>query len=112
MEDAIHLGCIMYRFESYMEDMKSEDRAKLKRKMVADYKVEKGCADCGYNADPRALEFDHINNDGTFGSGKQRTVASMMYSSWEKIMEEIAKCEVVCCNCHAIRTHKRRKKAL
>src|SRR5262249_2796711 len=28
--------------------------------------------------------------------------------SWERIAEEIAKCDVVCANCHRIRTHERR----
>lgn len=72
--------------------------------MLAAYKVEKGCMDCGYNKDARALEFDHIENSGKPYTGKQRTVASMMYYRWEKIMKEVKKCEVVCCNCHAIRT--------
>lgn len=76
--------------------------------MLAQYKLEKGCIDCGYNKDARALEFDHIDNSGKPYTGKQRTVASLMYRSWETIMKEVAKCEVVCCNCHAIRTLERK----
>jgi hypothetical protein len=83
-------------------------RATANRQFIAQYKLDKGCIDCGYNKDARALEFDHIHNDGKPHSGKQRTVASMMYFSMKKIMEEVSKCEVVCCNCHAIRTHERR----
>lgn len=86
------------------------ERADKKRKAIAKYKLEKGCVECGYNKDARALEFDHIENSGKPNSGKQRTVASMMYSAWETILEEISKCEVVCCNCHAIRTLDRKSK--
>lgn len=91
-----------------MKNVKARERADLKRAMIAAYKVEKGCVDCGYNKDARALEFDHVDNSGMPYTGTQRTVASMMYSGWDTIMKEISKCEVVCCNCHAIRTHERR----
>jgi hypothetical protein len=74
-------------------------RAAEKRKVLNAYKIEKGCTDCGYNKDARALEFDHLP-----GTEKQRTVASLLYASWEVIWAEVAKCEVVCANCHAIRT--------
>lgn len=87
------------------------NRANLHRKKVAIIKVNNGCMDCGYNKDHRALEFDHRENIGLPWTGKQRTVAAMMYFSWKRIQEEIDKCDVVCCNCHAIRTSLRRKEA-
>jgi hypothetical protein len=77
-------------------------RAAKRRYIVARYKTLTGCTDCGYNEDARALEFDHLP-----GTEKLGTVASMMYKSWEKIKQEIRKCEVVCANCHSIRTHER-----
>ena len=86
-----------------------KQRAKDKRKLINEYKINQGCKDCGYNLDYRALEFDHIHNNGRPYTRKQRTIASYMYHSLERIFEEISKCEVVCCNCHAIRTHKRRE---
>jgi len=73
--------------------------ADAKRAAIAAYKITMGCADCGYNENAFALEFDHKPN--TKGN---KTVASMMYNSWEAIWREIDKCEVVCSNCHAIRT--------
>lgn len=78
-------------------------RANHKRKVVSRYKTIKGCVDCGYNANAYALEFDHLP-----GFEKDRTVASLMYASWNMIKKEIAKCEVVCANCHAIRTFTRK----
>lgn len=78
-------------------------RATYRRAVLARWKRRKGCIDCGYNKDPRALELDHRP-----GEVKIKTIASIMYSSWEAIKKEIAKCDVRCANCHAIRTHERK----
>jgi hypothetical protein len=88
---------------------RNRKNADKKRALIQQYKLDKGCADCGYNKDARALEFDHVKNSGKHKSGKQRTVASLMYSSWKRIIKEVGECEVVCCNCHAIRTLERKK---
>jgi hypothetical protein len=75
-----------------------------KTKVIADYKISKGCADCGFNAHPSALDFDHLP-----GSEKSFDIGSNVANRrMEVIWEEIAKCEVVCRNCHAIRTDERR----
>ena len=74
------------------------------REWLNTVKLERGCADCGYNASPVALEFDH--RDGT---PKRYNVGAMNMMSKEKTLVEIAKCDVVCANCHAIRTHVLRK---
>jgi hypothetical protein len=75
-----------------------------KTKEIHDYQLEKGCADCGYKGHPAALEFDHVNGVKLFNIGEQ--IGSY---SREKLWEEIAKCDVVCANCHAIRTSTRRQ---
>ena len=63
--------------------------------------------DCGYKEHPDALEFDHLPEfEKVQGVGY---LASKGYS-WAKIEAEMAKCEVVCGNCHRIRTAARRKK--
>jgi hypothetical protein len=67
------------------------------------YKVEHGCADCGYREHHAALEFDHIEGR-VLG-----TVSSLAGSSFARVLKEIARCEVVCRNCHGIRTHERAK---
>ncbi len=78
-------------------------RADYRRSVIARYKTIKGCVDCGYAGHHSALEFDHLPE-----FEKNRTVASMMYSSWEVIKAEIAKCEIICSNCHSIRTWQRK----
>lgn len=53
---------------------------------------------------PQALDFDHLP-----GFPKTRDVSQMVYANkWEPIEAEIAKCEVVCANCHRVRTESRR----
>ena len=58
-----------------------------------------GCSDCG-NMDVRVLEFDHLGN-------KTANISNMLTHSTKRLKEEISKCEVVCCNCHRIRTSSR-----
>jgi hypothetical protein len=71
------------------------------RARVAQIKVQAGCADCGYAAHPAALQFDHVQ--GT----KQGNVSELIKRSWAVISEEISKCQIVCANCHAVRTWSR-----
>lgn len=61
--------------------------------------IDSECADCG-EQNPVVLEFDHIGTDKFLG------VSQMVSSNYgvEKIKQEIAKCQVVCANCHRIRT--------
>ena len=63
-------------------------------------------ADCGQRYPHYVMDFDHRTGEKKFfnisvAGGQTRL-------SWERIAEEIAKCDVVCANCHRIRTHERR----
>jgi hypothetical protein len=59
------------------------------------------CADCGED-DPVVLEFDHAGAEKTFNIGQ-----ALRDRRWQRVLEEIAKCEVVCANCHRRRTARR-----
>jgi len=66
-------------------------------------KLGRGCADCGYRTAATALEFDHLP-----GTAKVREVSHLYGNcAWTAVAAEIAKCEVVCANCHKIRSDKR-----
>ena len=69
------------------------------RAYVNAFKLERGCADCGYRGHPAALQFDHLP-----GTHKLYKVTDLVMGNRKKLDAEIAKCEVVCANCHAIRT--------
>ena len=78
------------------------------RNFLRDYKTAAGCTDCGYNEHPAALEFDHLPE---FEKSFNLSTAPFEGIAMERVLEEIAKCEVVCANCHAIRTAGRREEA-
>jgi len=76
----------------------------LKRLLwLSEFKLAAGCTDCGYRANAAALEFDHL----VLRLGGP-TVASLVGGSMKALLAEIAQCEIVCSNCHSIRTHDRR----
>jgi hypothetical protein len=79
-------------------------RYRERRAYIDRLKVETGCSDCGYNANPVALQFDHLP-----GNEKVADIARLAWlkRSMSSLLAEIAKCEVVCANCHAIRTFNR-----
>ncbi len=81
---------------------KSAAKAKERRELLSKIKMERGCADCEYRGHPAALDFDHVLGE------KIVNVALMGTFSLERITEEVAKCEVVCCRCHRIRECERR----
>ena len=59
------------------------------------------CSDCGQLYPPWVMDFDHVAGDKLFNVGQAvRTSAAV-------ILSEVAKCEVVCANCHRDRTYKR-----
>jgi hypothetical protein len=57
------------------------------------------CSDCGHKFPSVAMDFDHVRGS------KVQSISSM--GSWgrDKVLAEIDKCELVCANCHRVRTH-------
>ena len=80
--------------------LRKKNYKKQARQWVFDYLKSHSCVDCG-ESDPIVLEFDHRSN-------KKMNISEMVGTAYsiESIQEEIAKCEVVCSNCHARRTAK------
>jgi hypothetical protein len=83
---------------------KNLQRQQVKRNAARQYirSVKEGqpCADCGIVYPPYVLQFDHIGSDKSFTITEFATTTIDL----EKIKAEIAKCEIVCANCHAERT--------
>jgi hypothetical protein len=74
-------------------------------------KTNTPCADCRITYPYWVMQLDHVPERGaksftvslTYTSGRDRRVLCTR----EQLLEEIAKCDVVCANCHAERTHSR-----
>lgn len=62
------------------------------------------CTDCNLSWPPYVMHFDHLDADEKVGN-----ISKMISdrNSYRLLIEEIMKCDVVCANCHAIRTHNR-----
>lgn len=57
------------------------------------------CRDCGRRFPTVCMDFDHKDQ-----SDKKGIVSRMMTASLDRLLAEIAKCDVVCSNCHRIRS--------
>ena len=76
------------------------ERKRLLKEMVDDLKSNP-CSDCGNGFPPYCMDFDHV-------SGEKKHIVSHMVAkgySRQKVLDEIAKCALVCAVCHRIRTH-------
>lgn len=58
------------------------------------------CADCQVYYPFWVMQFDHIGDDKVMGISEM-----INRRSWEAIEAEIAKCDLVCANCHSTRTY-------
>jgi hypothetical protein len=81
---------------------KSRDRRSRYRKIIDETKDSVPCMDCGIAYPSYVMDFDHRPDEtkvaGISGKGM------MTFSSEAKLLEEIAKCDLVCANCHRHRT--------
>lgn len=76
-------------------------------RIVVEY-FSKPCADCGKIHHPSMMVFDHIDPSKKSRVSKTEGVFRFVRDgySWNKILEEIEKCEVRCQNCHFQKTSK------
>jgi hypothetical protein len=72
-------------------------------RQFVDFAKSKPCHDCGIQYAPWIMQFDHRNP-----KEKSFTIASAVRAKIKRgiVEEEIKKCDVVCANCHAERTHR------
>jgi len=70
----------------------------LRRDLINKIKTDRGCAKCGYNTHPAALDFNHVRGEKSFGVGQDPKIAM------HKLLDEISKCEILCANCHRVHT--------
>lgn len=81
-------------------DKKNRKRADL-RELVRRAK-ERPCADCAVRYPFYVMDFDHV------GGEKKMLVSKLVnFGSTSRLFAEMAKCDIVCANCHRERTWQR-----
>ena len=71
---------------------------KAKKEFIQNSK-DRPCTDCGVQYPYYVMQFDHVRGEKKF------TIGAGIDMGWRSLTDEIAKCEVVCANCHMERTH-------
>jgi hypothetical protein len=89
--------------DAYKEKSKRFNAIYKKKRRIAvlELKMSNPCNICG-EADPRVLEFDHIDH-----KAKNHSIANMVSRggySIKNVFKEILKCQVLCANCHRRKT--------
>lgn len=83
--------------------LKRNLRAYTERRQLVLEAKSRPCADCGIQYPYYVMDFDH--RDGRL---KEFSLHAVHRVTKRAILREIAKCDVVCANCHRERTHQRR----
>jgi uncharacterized Zn finger protein len=91
----------IYRHKHYRENkerLREEitTRKNYIKEWFREYKKTLSCSQCGFSH-PAALDFHHTRD--------KENLVSMMAScghSKQRILDEVAKCEILCANCHRI----------
>lgn len=96
--------CIMTLNMPYKDPKKHlkfqrEWRAKRRAKLAEIKNVP--CVDCGGKFPHYVMDFDHGDEEKLF-----KIASDLNNVSWDEILAEIAKCDIICSNCHRIRSYK------
>lgn len=73
------------------------------REYIKSLKESTPCKDCGKQYPYYVMQFDHLRD-------KKFNIGSRTSLSKTSILTEIEKCDIVCANCHAERTYKRKSR--
>lgn len=90
--------------DTYKKKVKKRmhDRRSYMNRLIQEKKHYHPCADCGQKYPYWVMQFDHLGDKAfTISDCKKHHVSK------ERLLEEMEKCDIVCANCHAERTHKR-----
>ena len=102
------LECSRIRMLAYSQQNKDRvsqnaNRRREKLKAICKDAKNKPCCDCGESHPHFVMDFDHVRGKKDFGIAGIGT----FLPSENRLLLEIAKCDVVCANCHRKRTANR-----
>lgn len=70
---------------------------------LQELKESKPCTDCNVSYPYYVMDFDHLDpKEKSFAVSKIERAKTV-----ERLLQEVAKCDLVCSNCHRVRTHNR-----
>jgi len=72
------------------------------RRYVQELKESNPCSDCGQHFHYCVMDFDHVRGEKKFNVSQ-----TGRFSNLGAVKLEIAKCDLVCANCHRVRTFRR-----
>lgn len=75
------------------------DKRQTTRKVVIELKTGQPCLDCGELLPHYMMDFDHVRGEKL---GNVETIARL--GDMELLLKEVAKCDLICANCHRHRT--------
>lgn len=90
------IQCNRVYFAAWRRNKKTEIQ-----QWLVEYK-SKPCMDCGGTFPTYVMDFDHRRGE------KVKSVSALLASTLNraKVEAEVAKCDLVCSNCHRVRNHK------
>ena len=93
------------RNKSRLHSAKSQSNKRLQRKQIIDNIKDVPCLDCGVKYPSYVMHFDRVPERGE----KIKDIAGMLTFKEKTLMREVDKCDIVCANCLAERTHQRKQ---
>jgi hypothetical protein len=79
-----------------------KDRKRRRLRELVRAAKDRPCADCGVRYPYYVMDLDHVDGD------KVMIVSKLVnFGATSRVVDEIAKCEAVCANCHRARTWRR-----
>jgi len=75
------------------------DQRRERRRKLSLLKMDRPCYDCGGVFSPECMDWDHRP-----GTSKLFQIGHAIQRKFSLVLEELAKCDLVCANCHRLRT--------
>jgi hypothetical protein len=93
MDSEYHKQKSKEHYQKYKQKYNERNQLQKQRtRSIISEAKQAGCSICNEN-EPACLDFHHLG-------GKDMTVSAMLGMNDDRVKEEIAKCVVLCANCH------------
>lgn len=89
-----------HKNKDIVQSRNRKEYQKRKRWLIK-YKEGRPCTDCGKYYPYYVMDFDHRNK-----KEKKFIISENRTCGWGNFLKEVKKCDLVCSNCHRVRTYK------